>query len=349
MIAEMCGVWTRGTSLFAALTLLAVFATPVVSCAQTGAMTAEEAVRLRQDLEALAELEARVTKLYPRLAAATVGLRFQGGQGSGVIISADGYVLTAAHIFDDPGAEITIILEDGREVKGETLGRQEAEDFALIRITEKGAWPFAEMGTVRKLREGTMVLTTGHPGGFRKGRPPVLRLGHVTSLDGPFVETTCIIDRGDSGGPVWDLDGRVVGIHSRIQIRPRSNFHVAIDKYRTTWERLVSGESWGNRPRGDKPRFDSGPRLGVRVFPHEDGVIVDRAFPDLPAAKGGVRRGDVITHVAGEKVKDPEGFVAAIRKNKAGDEIVLDIVRTGRGEDAKPSKMKIVVTLDEAP
>lgn len=296
------------------------------------------------DIAALAALEERVTKLVPKLTAATVALRFEGGQGSGVIISEDGYVLTAAHIFDDPGKDIAIILYDGREVAGKTLGRQEEGDFALLRIVDEGRWPWASMGSTKGLSPGSIVLTTGHPGGFRKGRPPVLRLGQVTSLGGRFMETTCVIDRGDSGGPVWDLDGKVVGIHSRIQIRPRANFHIAIDKYRATWERLVAGESWGNHPRGRRPRFDSGPRIGVRVYPHDDGVRIDTVFDDLPAAKAGLRAADVITHIDGVKVGDTATLAHEIRKNEPGDKIVLEVLR---GEERE--KLRVEVTLDGAP
>lgn len=337
-----------------ALVLLAVLALALPVIAQSPApvevSVSVPAVAESVDLAALQALEERVTRLVPAMVAATVGLRFEGGQGSGVIISADGYVLTAAHIFDDPGKDITLILHDGRRLEGKTLGRQEEADFALLKIAGEGPYPWAEMGSTKKLSEGTIVLSTGHPGGFRTARPPVLRLGQVTSLDGPFMETSCIIDRGDSGGPVWDLDGKVVGIHSRIQIRPRSNFHIAVDKYRDTWERLLAGESWGNKPRGAAARFDSGPRIGVRVFPNDDGALVDRVFDELPGAKAGLRKGDVITTLDGVKISGPESLVAEIRKHEPGDEITLEVVRTVTADDEKKTEnLKIVVTLDRAP
>ena len=203
------------TRLMITAAALVVAALPVLAQTEVARADVEAPSSVEADLAELASLEKTVAKLVPKLIASTVGLRFEGGQGSGVIISADGYVLTAAHIFDDPGKDITLILHDGRQVKGKTLGRQEEADFAIIKISDEGKWPFAEMGSTKELKEGSIVLSTGHPGGFRRERPPVLRLGQVTSLEGRFMETTCIIDRGDSGGPVWDLRGRVVGIHFR--------------------------------------------------------------------------------------------------------------------------------------
>ena len=79
-----------------------------------------------------------------------------------------------------------------RPTRSSALGRQEEADFAIIKISDEGKWPFAEMGSTKELKEGSIVLSTGHPGGFRRERPPVLRLGQVTSLDGRFMETSPI-------------------------------------------------------------------------------------------------------------------------------------------------------------
>src|SRR5581483_8927426 len=129
-----------------------------------------------QDLRAIQE---RVKKVMAKVTPATVGIRIGHAAGSGVIINKDGYVLTAGHISGEPDRDAVVILPDGRQLKGKTLGANVSIDSGMIRITDEGEWPFVEMGDSSKLKEGAWCLALGHPEGFRKGRTPVLRLGRV--------------------------------------------------------------------------------------------------------------------------------------------------------------------------
>src|SRR5262249_51255385 len=139
-----------------------------------------------------------------------------------------------------------ITLPDGRRLKGKTLGSNETYDSGMIRITDEGEWPFVQMGDASKLKEGAWCLALGHPEGYRNGRTPVLRLGrylgHPSRGKSKFLRTDCALVGGDSGGPLFDLDGKVIGIHSQIGQYMTWNLHVPVDAYRAEWDRLVKGE-----------------------------------------------------------------------------------------------------------
>jgi serine protease Do len=196
----------------------------------------------------LRALEGQVEKVLAKVVPCTVGIRIGNGQGSGVIVSADGYVLTAGHVSGEPNRNAVVTLPSGKELKGKTLGRNTGIDSGLIKITEPGPYPFVEMSKAGPLAKGQWVVAVGHPGGFRRNRSPVVRLGRVLFANPFLIRTDCTLVGGDSGGPLFDLDGLVVGIHSRIGPGAiTENIHVPVDTYRETWDRLASAESWGDQ------------------------------------------------------------------------------------------------------
>jgi serine protease Do len=198
-----------------------------------------------ETVDDLRNLEKQVQDVVTRVAPTTVGLRMGASQqGSGVLIK-DGYVLTAGHVSGMPGGAAAIILPDGRTLNGKALGRNTGIDSGLIRITDKGNWPVAETGKSADLKIGQWVIAIGHPGGIRSNRTPVVRLGRILLANAFVIRTDCPIVSGDSGGPLFDLDGKLVGIHSRIGGSISENLHVPVDCYINSWARLTQGESWG--------------------------------------------------------------------------------------------------------
>ena len=150
---------------------------------------------------------------------ATVGLNVQDGQGSGVIVSKDGYVLTAGHVSGAPGTRVTVVLSNGTMVRAQALGANNGIDSGMVKITTPGEYPFVPLGSTMNLVAGQWVVALGHPGGYQVSRPPVLRLGRILTVRGGprgAVGTDCPLINGDSGGPLFDLDGRLIGINSRI-------------------------------------------------------------------------------------------------------------------------------------
>jgi S1-C subfamily serine protease len=198
-----------------------------------------------ENVDDLRALEKQVQVVIAKVQPATVGVIIGFAQGSGVIIK-DGYVLTAGHVSDKPGRPAVIRLADGRKLKGKTLGHNGGIDSGLIKIEEAGKFPTVEMGKSADLKKGQWVIAIGHPGGFRPNRTPVVRLGRVLSATPTAINTDCALVGGDSGGPLFDLDGKVIGIHSRIgPFNMSQNFHVPVDTYVATWDKLAKGERWG--------------------------------------------------------------------------------------------------------
>lgn len=199
-----------------------------------------------ENVDDLAGIEKHVQRVLERVMPAVVGVRVGPGQGSGVIISADGYVLTAGHVSGKPDQNAVIILPNGKQVKAKTLGQNKGIDSGLCKITDEGKYPFLDMGKSIDLKPGHWVLAIGHPGGFRPNRTPVVRVGRVLGANQFLIRTDCTLVGGDSGGPLFDMQGRVIGIHSRIGGKEiTENIHVPIDTFHQTWAKLAKGESWG--------------------------------------------------------------------------------------------------------
>lgn len=211
-----------------------------------------------QTLEQLLDVERQVQRLVTKVLPATVGIRVGAAQGSGVIVSEDGYVLTAGHVISKPDQPATLILADGTVVQGKTLGVYETLDAGLMKITDEGPWPVVERGESDNLEPGAWCIAVGHPLGYQDGRPPVLRVGRILRSDDGQLQSDCPLVAGDSGGPLFDLKGRIIGINSRIGGSTDMNYHVPVDIYRDTWDRLANGEHWED----DLPRKQS---EGVRA------------------------------------------------------------------------------------
>jgi serine protease Do len=277
---------------------------------------------LPENIRDLRAIQERVKKVVAKVTPATVGIRIGSAAGSGVIVSKDGYVLTAGHISGKPDRDAIVILPNGRQLKGKTLGSNERLDSGMIRITDKGDWPFAEMGDASKLKEGAWCLALGHPEGFKPGRSPVLRLGRVLERTDRVLRTDCALVGGDSGGPLFDLDGKVIGIHSRIGDHLTINLHVPVDTYRLTWDRLAKGEVWGGRGRNRV-------YLGVRLNEDDSDCRIVEVDKDSPAEKAGLCPDDVVIRFGKDKVEDLEDLLDLLSKHKPGDEVPIR-VRRGR-------------------
>jgi serine protease Do len=284
-----------------------------------------------ETVQDLRDIQKRVKNVTAKVAPATVGIRIGGAAGSGVIISKDGYVLTAGHISGEPNRNATIILPDGKRLKGKTLGSNVGVDSGLIRISDKGDYPCVEMGDTSKLKEGTWCLALGHPEGYRAGRSPVLRLGRLLERRDKVLRTDCALVGGDSGGPLFDLDGKVIGIHSRIGDQMTINLHVPVDTYRATWDRLVKGDVWG----GGRRR---GPYIGVHLDEDARECRIAKVDKNSPAEKAGLQADDVVLRFGKDNIEDLQDLLTLIGKRRPGDEVPI---RVRRGKEIL--NLKVVV------
>jgi serine protease Do len=339
---------TNGLFLILTAAMLGVASTPYWAFAQTKAATpkakpvaAQKPIRLSRPIvgsklslsqafkksvpvsvEDLTSIEDHVQKLIPKLRASTVGVRIGRAQGSGVIISKDGYVLTAAHVSGAPGRSVILIMPNGKQLKGTSLGLNKTLDAGLIKITDKGNWPFLPIGDMKQVKMGDWCIATGHPGGFRPGRTPVVRLGRVILASSRVIHTDAVLVGGDSGGPLFDMHGRVIGINSRIGRPTTFNFHVPISAFSSDWGRLVRSESWGGRPVRRSAAI-----MGVNGDDHPKGCKITGVAPGYPAAKVGLKVGDIITKLDGKKVTSFQGLVALVGRKKPGDKVTVELIR----------------------
>ncbi|MBB6238326.1 serine protease Do [Pedobacter sp. AK013] len=165
-------------------------------------------------------------------------------QFSGVVVSADGYILTAAHTIL-PGKNYKVFFPDGRECIAMALGKIENKetpgipDVGMMKITDKGTYPFAEMGYSASLLKNEPCISISYPESLNQSLP-TLRLGNVAEVKNEygFIRSTCKMEPGDSGGPLFDYYGRVIGLHSAIDIAEDMNFENPVDLYRRYWTAL---------------------------------------------------------------------------------------------------------------
>jgi serine protease Do len=277
------------------------------------------------DLRAMQDHVRLVTE---RVLPATVAVVAGSAQGSGVIISSDGYVLTAAHVIGGSERNARIYLHDGRRVSAQKLGTNRTLDAGLLKIDEKAlngeAWPHVKVGDSSKVQSGQWCLAMGHPGGVQAAREPALRLGRILNLDLPSAVTTdCTLIGGDSGGPLFNMKAEVIGIHSRIGGALTANLHVPVNTYTEHWDRLVKGDSWGHIP-GQEPF------LGVQGDSDRNDAVITRVFERSPAEKGGVRVGDLIVRFAGQSISDFDSLKSMVQDQDPGSVVDVEVMRDGK-------------------
>ena len=306
------------------LSLMVSAVPPSVAASERAEIDLERVFSGERDPRSLAELQAmerHQRELAEQAVACTVGIIVGSAHGSGVIISPDGYVLTAAHVGGVPNRSARVVLPDGRQVRAKTLGAYRTLDAGLMKIEDPGPWPYAEMASPEDpIQVGQWGLVTGHPGGFQDGRAPVVRLGRILLTDRFAITTDCTLVGGDSGGPLFDMEGRVIGINSRIGRLLTANMHVPINAYQESWDRLVKSEEWGHFP-------GTGPFIGVRGETDAADARLAEVYPGTPAAEAGLQAGDVILKFGEKAVTDFSSLQLLVNDSQPGDQVQIELRR----------------------
>jgi serine protease Do len=264
------------------------------------------------------------------------------GEGSGFIISADGYVLTNNHVVEDAD-QIRIGLQSGVEVEARVVGTDPSIDLALLKIDEGDEeFPVLPMGDSDALRVGEWVVAIGNPldyehtvtVGVISAKERRVQIGGTDSGVASFIQTDAAINFGNSGGPLIDTRGNVIGINTAIR---RANyaegigFALPINHARRVIEQL---RETGSVKRGyvgitmNREGIDEAAReyLGL---PDTNGVIIDDVTDDGPAARAGLRKDDVIRKVNGDPVRDNLDLIGKIASHRPGDSVKLEVYRKG--------------------
>jgi S1-C subfamily serine protease len=283
-------------------------------------------------VEELRAIEAHVAKVVAKVMPTVVGVRVGPGQGSAVIVRADGTLLTAGHVSGKPGQNAFVHLfgSNGTSKKGKSLGKNGGIDSGMMKIIEGGPYPFAELGKSADLKPGQWVIAIGHPGGFRPNRTPVVRVGRILVANQFLIRTDCTLVGGDSGGPLFDMQGRVIGIHSRIGgAAITENVHVPIDTFVQTWDRLAQGDSWGGQL-GQAPTVQSAG--GKIVLDQKDSL--SKASPTIPSPK------DVADGVEKEKAK-PAYYKPYPIKMRAYSVYTVDLISSDKSGEKLDTFLRI--------
>lgn len=280
------------------------------------------------NLDVLSEMERQQQAVAQSASACTVSVQIGRSQGCGVIITGDGYVLTAAHVAMRTNKTAILTLNDGRRVRAKTLGLNREVDAGLIKIasdTDKDGqpWPHATLGTSDDLKPGVWCIAMGHPGGYDRDRGVVARVGRILAVRRGALVTDCALIGGDSGGPLFNLQGELIGIHSRIGNDVADNLHVPISHYNETWDRLAKGDAWGYLP-GFRPV------IGVRGRENTELAEVQSVQPGSPAETAGIQAGDIIQRFGETTITNFASLQAAVGDTMPGEQIDI---RLRRGEE----------------
>lgn len=273
--------------------------------------------------------------------------RLPGGSGSGFILDTDGYILTNNHVVNK-ASEVTVTLSDGTELKAKIVGQDPGTDVALIKIDPKdydGTLPVLALGNSDEIRVGDWAVAVGNPFGqlagsltvgvvSAKGRQDLNIMGGTPSYQ-DFIQTDASINFGNSGGPLVNVAGEVIGVNTAINPAGQGiGFAIPINMARRIAEELKTSGRVVRGYLGILPQALT-PELAESLdVPSTDGILVGQVIEDTPAALGGLHRGDVITKVNGEKLSDDVNhFRQLIADQKVGEKIHLDVLRDGKKKD----------------
>ena len=277
-----------------------------------------------QSIQELKEMQEQIIKVAKKVMPCVVSVQVGFAQGSGVIVSEDGYVLTAAHVSAGTGKPVVFILPGGRRVTGTSLGVIKEVDAGLLKINTKGKWPAAEMGDSKSIKVGDWCLSMGHPNGYIYSREPVARIGRVITSQKNVIQTDCTLVGGDSGGPLFDMQGRVIGINSRIGLANKWNFHAPVALFQENWDQMKAGKAWDQVVR--LPRAF----LGVSGVDNPQGCLITLVSEGYPAEKAGIQVGDIIQKVDLKSVKTFIDLKKIISGYEPGQKISISILRDNK-------------------
>ncbi len=278
--------------------------------------------------------EATIVQITRQVTPAVVAIMRPGGAGSGVIIRADGVILTNAHVVGN-ATTVRVGLADGTEHQGTVLGRDPTIDIAVVRIPVSDA-PAAALADSDLVEVGQMAIAIGNPLGFER----TVTQGIVSGLNRALgqqledlIQTDAAINPGNSGGPLLNSAGQVIGINTAI-IRPEIatglGFAVPINLGRDIAEQLITTGVIRRAFLGINFQEITSEIAAQLRLPIDRGIIVLQVESGTPAAAGGIRRGDIITDLGDAEIRTSGDLRRAIRNLRPGDVVEVRGIRAGQ-------------------
>ncbi|MGK7903075.1 MAG: HhoA/HhoB/HtrA family serine endopeptidase [Hormoscilla sp.] len=286
--------------------------------------------------------------------------QLQRGQGSGFIVERNGIILTNAHVVS--GADkVTVTLKDGREFEGQVLGKDEVTDLAVVKVNGNNL-PVANLGESAGVQVGDWAIAVGNPLGLDN----TVTLGIVSTLNRSssevgipdkrvdFIQTDAAINPGNSGGPLLNDRGEVIGINTAIRANANGiGFAIPIDKAKAIKDRLARGEEIphpyiGVRIANLTPEMarenNSDPNSSI-VLPETTGVLVVGVMRDTPAARAGLRRGDVIVEIDGKPVTTADQLQKMVDRSGVGKVLQVKLIRNNQTQQLSIKTAQLQDTL----
>jgi S1-C subfamily serine protease len=294
-----------------------------------------------------------------------LGYQSARAAGTGMIISSSGQVLTNTHVIDNATTITVTVVTTGKTYDAEVVGSDAVHDVALLQIEDASGLDTVKLGESSAVEEGDAVTAVGNAGGV--GGIPTATTGRVTGLDqsitvsdedgsassrlSGLIETDAALQPGDSGGPLYDSSGTVIGMNTAAEggrrYRPavRASYAIAIDHAEQIVEDIRAGKG------SDTIQIGVRGFLGVTVdgsdtagqLPNESGALIAEVLEGTPAAKAGLERGDVITAIDGRAVDSNEGLSTRLHGHHPGDKVKVTWTDTSGGTQSA------TVTLMEGP
>ncbi len=261
--------------------------------------------------------------------------RMESSLGSGTIVDRTGVIVTNYHVIKD-ATDVKVALADKREFEADIVLKDERTDLAVIRIREKGDYPFAEIGDSEALQVGDLVLAIGNPFGVgqtvTQGIVSALARTQVGVADFRFfIQTDAAINPGNSGGALVDLQGRLVGVPSAIFSKSGGSIGIGFAIPATIVRFVVEQARTGNAVRRpwlgatlENVSADVAESLGL---PRPQGVLIAGLVPGGPAAQAGLKVGDLVLSVDGHEIDDPDSFGFRFGTRPLGGSVKVDVRR----------------------